>query len=273
VASPPLDFDDAAAAVKERATQLLQQNQLSACWTLLEKALPYELFVRLKISPIPRGLQPKKRNKSTPGKSPKVVVPVSPVLEVDKELLSPAERRKFESNLESQRKLKEALAAKKAEARAVTERLRARKEIELIEKDLESRKRKLSETAAETQKVKPPKRVSTGSEKQCVEKSTRILSTLSKRTTRQSVTASLPPVEQIEIVTEDPPEKVEFESPAPPRRGRKKPLSKETVSSSESDRGSRSGSVSSNLGHLKLASPKPSTSKSGSIFDIESISD
>jgi hypothetical protein len=215
VASLPLDINDATAAVKGHVIQLLQQNQLSACWTILEKSLPYELFTRLKIPPVPRGLLPKKRSKTTPGKSPKVASPVSPTLEVNTELLSPAERSKYEVILESQRKLKEALATKRAEAKAIKDRLRELMEIELAEKELEFRKRKLSEAPPDTRKVKTPKRASTSSEEQFVGKSTRILSTLSKRTTRQTVTTGPPPLETPEKEAEKQPEKAEFESPAP----------------------------------------------------------
>lgn len=93
MATATLDINDATSAVKVHVIHLLQQNQLSACWSILEKTLPSELFTRLKISPIPRGLRPKKRIRSSTGKSPKVAAPVSPQLEVDTGLLPPAERK------------------------------------------------------------------------------------------------------------------------------------------------------------------------------------
>ena len=268
-----MDINDAASAVKGHVIHLLQQYQLSACWSILEKTLPLELFTRLKISPIPRGLLPKKRIRTSIGKSPKVSAPVSPPLEVNTGLLPPAERKKYEANLESQRKLKDALAAKKAEAKATKDRLRELIDIQLAEKEIENRKRKLSEATPDNRKVKTPKKANSCSEETCIEKSTRVLSSFSKRTTRQSATSVRPPVEENENEVDKHTNKAEFESPAPVRKGRKKILSKETVSSSESERGSRSGSVSSNLGNLKLASPKPTTSKNASICDIDNITD
>ena len=123
---------------------------------MLEKTFPLELFTRFKITPVPRGLLPKGRNRTTFNQAEK---PKSspPPLEIDSALLPKPETKRYKANKDSRKKRKEALAKKRAEAAATMEKLFEIADIARAEREIESRKRRLNEAAAELPKQKTRK--------------------------------------------------------------------------------------------------------------------